>query len=53
MRGDRVLALVWPGKTLLTLGLLAGISLIVAAVIEIVDAIKRPLALRGARVVGR
>ena len=34
-----VLAIVWPGKTLLALGLFAGIYLIVAAIMEIVEAI--------------
>jgi uncharacterized membrane protein HdeD (DUF308 family) len=37
-----VLALVWPGKTLMTLGILTGIFLIVAAVMEILDAITGP-----------
>jgi uncharacterized membrane protein HdeD (DUF308 family) len=37
-----VLALVWPGKTLMTLGILTGIFLIIAAVMEILDAITGP-----------
>jgi len=34
-----VLAIVWPGLTLLTLGIFAGIYLLVTAVLEIIDAI--------------
>jgi uncharacterized membrane protein HdeD (DUF308 family) len=34
-----ILAIVWPGLTLLTLGILAGIYLMVAAIMEIIDAI--------------
>jgi uncharacterized membrane protein HdeD (DUF308 family) len=34
-----VLAIVWPGKTLLVLGILAGIYLMVTAILEIIDAI--------------
>jgi uncharacterized membrane protein HdeD (DUF308 family) len=37
-----ILAIVWPDITLLTLGILAGIYLIIAAVMEIVDAIVGP-----------
>jgi uncharacterized membrane protein HdeD (DUF308 family) len=37
-----VLAIVWPDKTLLTLGILTGLYLIVAAVMELVDAIFGP-----------
>ena len=34
-----ILAMVWPGITLLTLGILLGIYLIVSAILEIIDAI--------------
>src|SRR4051812_20598022 len=34
-----ILAIVWPDKTLLVLGILAGIYLIMAAIMEIIDAI--------------
>ena len=34
-----VLAIVWPGLTLLTLGIFAGIYLLVTAIMEIIDAI--------------
>jgi uncharacterized membrane protein HdeD (DUF308 family) len=34
-----VLAIVWPGLTLLTLGIFAGIYLLIAAIMEIIDAI--------------
>lgn len=34
-----ILAIVWPGITLLTLGILAGIYLMIAAIMEIIDAI--------------
>src|SRR5687768_15045025 len=34
-----VLAIVWPGITLLTLGIFAGIYLLVTAIVEIIDAI--------------
>src|SRR3954453_4469215 len=34
-----ILAVVWPGLTLLTLGIFAGIYLLVTAVLEIIDAI--------------
>jgi uncharacterized membrane protein HdeD (DUF308 family) len=34
-----ILAIVWPGITLLTLGIIAGIYLLIAAVMEIIDAI--------------
>src|SRR3954452_8216153 len=34
-----LLAIVWPGLTLLTLGIFAGIYLMIAAVMEIIDAI--------------
>ena len=34
-----ILAIVWPGITLLTLGILAGIYLMVAAIMEIIEAI--------------
>lgn len=34
-----VVAIVWPGKTLLALGVIAGIYLLVAAILEIIDAI--------------
>jgi uncharacterized membrane protein HdeD (DUF308 family) len=37
-----VLALVWPDKTLLTIGLLTGIYLIFAAIMELLDAIAGP-----------
>src|SRR5262245_31889129 len=37
-----VLAIAWPDKTLLTLGILTGLFLIVAAVMEIFDAITGP-----------
>src|SRR5688572_23281143 len=37
-----VLAIVWPGKTLMTLGILTGIYLIFLAVMEILDAITGP-----------
>ena len=34
-----VLAIVWPGKTLLVVGILAGVYLLVTAILEIIDAI--------------
>jgi uncharacterized membrane protein HdeD (DUF308 family) len=34
-----ILAIVWPGITLLTLGIIAGVYLMIAAVMEIIDAI--------------
>ncbi len=34
-----ILALVWPGITLVTLGIIAGIYLMIAAIMEIIDAI--------------
>ena len=34
-----ILAIVWPGLTLLTLGIFAGIYLLVTAIIEILDAL--------------
>ena len=34
-----MLAIVWPGKTLLVLGILAGVYLLVTAILEIIDAI--------------
>jgi uncharacterized membrane protein HdeD (DUF308 family) len=37
-----IAAIVWPGLTLLTLGLLAGIYLLIAAVMEIIEAITEP-----------
>ena len=37
--GTGILAIVWPSITLLTLGIIAGIYLMVAAVMEIIDAI--------------
>jgi uncharacterized membrane protein HdeD (DUF308 family) len=37
-----IAAIVWPGLTLLTLGILAGIYLLIAAVMEIIEAITEP-----------
>ncbi len=45
--GAGILTIVWPGKTLLTLGIIAGIYLLIVAIMEIIGAISGAAESRG------